>query len=65
LNTLSSLEWSLQVGLTAAALLVALASARRSFHAPSRQSGELVWAVVAMAVLAAVSVAVGIGGTHG
>jgi predicted phage tail protein len=61
LEALTSLETILQAVLGAAALAVAVWSAARSFSSP--KTGEIAWTVVAVAILAGVSLAAGIG--HG
>jgi hypothetical protein len=67
LEALSSLEFILQAGFGAAALAVASWAAwkRAQTASSSPQTGELAWTVVAIAVLACVSAAVGFGGAHG
>jgi len=67
LEALSSLESLLLAGLIAAALAVALFGVRKSFGraGSSPATGELAWSLVALAVLAGVSLAVGLGGPHG
>lgn len=68
LETLSASESFLEVALAAAAFLVALwsiAKSVRSRDEESRASGELVWSLVAAAVLAGVVAAVGLGVGHG
>jgi predicted phage tail protein len=61
LEALTSLETILQAVLGAAALAVAVWSAVRSVSSP--KTGEIAWTVVAVAILAGVSLAAGIG--HG
>jgi hypothetical protein len=66
LESISSPESLLQAGLATAALLVALWSARRSMASDATpRTGEIVWALVAVAVLVGVSAAVRLGGGHG
>jgi hypothetical protein len=65
LEALTSFETTLQAALGAAALAVAAWSAVRSFGArdDSPKTGEIAWTVVALAILAGVTLAAGIG--HG
>jgi len=66
LEALSSLETLMQAGLVAAALIVALWSARGALaSAASRRTGEIVWSMVAMIMLVAVSTAVSLGSGRG
>lgn len=67
MEALSSLESLLLAGLIAAALVVALFGIRKSVVVPdgSPRTGEIVWSLVALAVLAGVSLAAGLGGPHG
>jgi hypothetical protein len=66
LEALSSLESLMQAAFVAAALVVALWSARRSLAATSsRRTGEIVWSIVAVATLVSVLAAVNLGGGRG
>ena len=66
LEPLSSLEFLMQAGFTAAALVLAFGSVRKAVAAgPSSRTGELVWALVAVVVLIGVSAAVHFGGSRG
>ncbi|MFN2376838.1 MAG: hypothetical protein ABR538_09895 [Candidatus Binatia bacterium] len=66
MEALLSLESLVQAGFCAAALLLALGSAGRSLRGtPSTGSGEVVWSVVAVLMLAGVAVAVHLGSGHG
>jgi len=56
----------MQAGLAAAALVVALWSARHSIAAASSpRTGEIVWSIVAIAMLVSVSAAVNFGSGRG
>jgi len=56
----------MQAGLIAAALVVALWSARGALASTtSRRTGEIVWSMVAVIMLVAVSTAVSIGSSRG
>jgi hypothetical protein len=56
----------MQAGLVAAALSVALWSTRRGLATTSsRRTGEIVWALVAVATLVGVSAAVSLGSSRG
>jgi hypothetical protein len=67
LDALSHLETFVETGLVAAALLLAAGCAYRSLRTPATEpkTGELVWTIVAIAVLAGAGVAAGLGGSLG
>ncbi len=63
---LSSLETPLVAGLFVAALALSLWTARQGAGAAdSRATGETIWSLVAVAMLAVVSLAVRVGGSGG
>lgn len=65
LDALTSLETVTLAALFAAALALSAWSARQGAKAAaSRATGEVVWSIVAVAMLVVVSIAVGLGG-HG